>query len=101
MFITDALKNFEMVRLQLEDLIELSANARMLEAENVANGNPVPEWLTVAGKSLRREIKSRLADQKEKMLRDMKARRASLKTTEEKRAELDKMIADLETEVTV
>lgn len=94
----DELKNFDANRMDLEALVELSAFARTIEGEYVALKVAAPEWVTVQAKSLRREITSRLADAKEKSLREKKARLATLKTTEEKRKELADEIAALESE---
>lgn len=92
----DTLKNFDVRRMAKDDLIELSAHARMYIAEFKENGIDVPEWLDVNTKSLRRELASRIADEKDAKLRSLKAQRAGLRTTEEKRAELDRLIAEME-----
>ena len=96
----DLLKNFDANRLDMEQLVELSAEARKMASEYEALKVEVPEWLGIQTKSLRREIASRDADRKERALRDLKARRSTLKTVDEKRTELDKQIADLESQVT-
>jgi hypothetical protein len=95
----ELLKRFDVNRMDIEQLVELSAFGRGFEAEYRTLGLSVPEFVEIQLKSLRREIKSRVADAKESKLRQMKLNRASLRTTEEKRAELDKQIAELESEV--
>jgi hypothetical protein len=95
----DVLMGFSAInRMTMEQMVELSAYARQLEAEFKAVEVKEPENIVAQVKLLRREIKLRVADEKERTLREMKRTRASLRTTEEKRAELDKQIAALESE---
>jgi hypothetical protein len=93
----NALKSFSSTgRLETEDLVELSAFARSIEAEFTALGVDTPEWVRNQTKALRREIKARNADAIAARLRELKARREALKTPDEKRTALDTEIAELE-----
>jgi hypothetical protein len=92
----DRLRNFDVDRLSLEELVELSAIGRFLTDEFEKTGVEVPEWLSINLKSLRREIKTKIADQVEKTLRDKRTRLASLMPTEERRKKLAEEIAELE-----
>jgi hypothetical protein len=94
-----SLRNFDANRMDIDDLVEMAAYGRMIQAECTAQGVREPEWLEPSLKSVRREIASREADRKEKTLRELKARRASLLTPEEKRGQLDQQIAALEKEL--
>ena len=90
------LKNFDKSRASLDEMVELSAQARIIEAEFGATGTDLPGWFEPAVSSLRREIKSRNHDALAAKLRDMVSRRASLSTVDEKRAQLDRDIAKLQ-----
>ena len=90
------LKNFNKNSASLDEMVELSAQARAVEAEFGVQGVDLPGWFDATVSSLRREIKSKLQDAKAAKLRELKARRASLATVDEKRTQLDKEIADLE-----
>lgn len=90
------LKNFTASRMDLEELVDLSAKARTLEAEFGTLGVELPEWVGVQIKSLRREIKSRNAESLAAKLTSLKARRAAIATPDEKRTKLDAEIAELE-----
>ena len=94
----DALKNFDLPadRLDVADLIGLSAFARIATDEYAKHGLTVPEWVTDKQNLVAREISTRSADAKAARLKDLKARRAALKTAEEKRVDLDAEIAKLE-----
>jgi hypothetical protein len=92
----EKLKNFDVERMSVEELVGLSAVGRIVRSEFEANGVEVPDWLDVNCKTIRREIKSRQADALEKSLREKKARLAALMPTEEKRATLKAEIEALE-----
>ena len=90
------LKNFNSDGKDLDELVELAAEGRAFRAEYEALQLEVPEWLDNSLKAVRRDIRDRVADSKAARLKELKARRAQLKTTEEKRSELDKEIEKLE-----
>lgn len=93
------LKNFTASRMDLEELVELSAKARILEAEFGSLKVDIPDWIGVQIKSLRREIKMRHAESLAAKLASLKSRRAAIATPDEKRARLDEEIVELEKQV--
>lgn len=92
----DELKNLDAKRASLEELVEISAQARIVQAEFIILGVEAPEWIGLSVASLLREITLRTADAREAKLRNLKSQRAALATTQEKRDLLDKEIAALE-----
>lgn len=92
----EKLKNLDVERIDLDEAVELSAIGRVVKDEYEKNGAEAPTWIDDRLREVRREIRARQADMIDKRLREAKARRASLKTTEEKRADLDREIAELE-----
>ncbi len=93
------LKNVEVRRPDLPELVELSAYARSLMTEFEALGIETPEWLTINSASIRREIKTRNQDRLAEKLRSAKSRLETLKTPDEKRAGLQNEIDKLEKEL--
>jgi hypothetical protein len=91
----DKLKSYDIDRASVDELIALAALAAAMIAEYQTNQLGAPEWVTTRLKSIRREIKTRVQDQLEAKLAEAKARRESLRTTEEKRTVLDAEIAAL------
>lgn len=81
------LKNYDAERLQLEDLIHLDATAKVTLASYADNGVDVPEWLSNTANRLKVDIRQRNRNVLEKRLSEVRARRAALATTEEKRAQ--------------
>ena len=90
------LKNFNKTTASLDEMVELSAQVRIVEAEFGLQGVDLPGWFEASASSLRREIKSKLQDARAAKLRELKARRASLATVDEKRTQLEKEIKELE-----
>jgi len=82
------LKNFDVDRMDIEQLVELSAVGRVIVDEFDKTGAETPEWLTTNLKSLRREIRARQADALEALLREKQSRLESLKPAEQRRADL-------------
>jgi hypothetical protein len=78
-------------------MVELSTFGRAYESEFMQLGLDAPTWVTDNNKTLRREITNRKREQMEARLKDLKARKASLRTVDEKRIETDKEIENLET----
>jgi len=91
----EKLKSFSPTKYSLEELVDLSASAKMLAAEYIAVGIDVPDWLIEATKRLASAIKGRVRDELERKLASAQARRASLKTADERRKETDEEIAAL------
>ena len=84
----DKLKNFDCEKGDVDEMIELSAFARGMQQEYVALSIDPPEWLEVKHKEVVREVNSRLADLREKRIREIDRALAALKTAEEKRTDL-------------
>lgn len=81
------LKTYESDKLVMEDLMQLDATATGLTAAYERNGVDAPEWLSSTAKRLKVDIRQRNRDVLEKRLSEVRARRAALATTEEKRAQ--------------
>jgi hypothetical protein len=88
-------KNFNIDNADLDELVELAAFGRQFRAEHEALNVPVPEFVDDQIRNLRREIDSRLADNRAKRVRELKAQRDSLKTAAERREAIDKELAAL------
>lgn len=93
------IKAFSAVGAEVDELIELSAMARMYRAEYDLVGAEAPEWLDTAQRAILKEIKSRLGESLENRLREAKARRTALLTVDEKRNALDREIEALESKL--
>lgn len=91
----DKLKNLDVQRPDLEELIYLSAMAKSLRTEYEAEQVEVPEWLDNSARTIKNEIRSRQADAVDKRRREIRSRLDALKTPSEKRAELEKELASL------
>lgn len=83
------LKNFDAKRATLEELVTASAAGRTYLGEFVELSVDAPEWLEIAVKSIRREIKAKNADRIAAKIRDAEARLETLKTPGEKRTALE------------
>lgn len=93
----DKLRNFDAERnTDVDEMVALSAFARGLAAEYTTLALDAPEWLETQQKAVANEINSRLADMRAKRIREVRARLATLKTAEEKRAELNAELERLE-----
>lgn len=84
----ERLKNFDSERANPDEMVELHAFARAMISEYAALQLEAPEWLEEKQLEVKRELDNRLADMKAKRIREIKAKLATLKTAEEKRAEL-------------
>ena len=92
-------KSFSADRMDVDELIALSAFGKAFKAEYVALGLEVPEYVDVQLKSLRREIKARVADKLEAERKRIQAQLEGLKTTQERKAELRKQLEAVETQL--
>lgn len=95
----ERLKNFDVERADVEELVALSAFARQLTEEYKLQLIASPEWLEIRTAELKREIGTRQADIRAKRVREIKAKLNGLKTAEEKRTELAAELAALESVV--
>lgn len=91
----DKVKAFDENRASLEEMVELSAMARLLESEFKETGAEAPEYLSAQAKSIRRAINSRTRDLIEKQISEAESRLESLKTAEQKRQDLAAQISAL------
>ena len=92
----EAYRNFNKERMDLDELVELAAFGRMLRQEYEAQKVDEPDFVGTQLTALRREIQSRLDDQREKRRRQIKSQLQGLKTTAERRAELEEELKNLE-----
>lgn len=92
----ERLKNLDVERLDVDDLVALSAFGRQLTEEYKTLQIAAPEWLETRTAELKREIGTRTADIRAKRIREIKSRLAALKTTEEKKTDLAAELAALE-----
>lgn len=92
----EQLQNFDADRLSVDEMIVLASHGKMYQAEFESQMVPVPEWLPMAVKSLRRSIRARHQDMLEALLKEKRSRREALTPAEERRSKLDTEIADLE-----
>jgi hypothetical protein len=89
-------KSFTLARMDLDELVALAAYGRTLRTEYEAQKVEEPEFVDINLKSLRREIASRQADKVDVRRRQLKTKLDSLKTPAEKKAELEKELAELD-----
>jgi len=92
----ERLKNLDLERLDVDEMVAMLAFAKSLAAEYQAQQAPAPEWVDTRAKELKREINTRLADMKEKRKKEIKAKLQSLKSAQERREELTKELEQLE-----
>ena len=91
----EKLKSFSSTKYSLDELLVLSAFQRSVRVEYESTGIDVPDWLEQSGRAISAAIKERVRDELERKLASAKARRASLKTADERRKEADEEIAAL------
>lgn len=89
-------KAFNANKAEIEEIVSLSAFGRSLTAEYVALGVEAPSWVDARQSEIKRELSARLADVREKRKREIRAALTTLRTAEEKRADLAKELAQLE-----
>lgn len=82
------LKSFDAERCDLDQLVALSAFAKVLHAEYEARNIQVPEWLDDSRRALAREIEGRRRDALELRLKEVRAGQSGLLTAAEKREKL-------------
>jgi hypothetical protein len=92
----DQFKSYTKDRLDVEQLVTLSAFGKALKAEFEAQRVEVPEYVTDQLKSIGREIQARVADGREALRKKLRAQLDTLKTTSERREDLQKQLAALE-----
>jgi len=89
-------KSFDLPRLQLEDLIALEAFGHGLRESYERNQIDEPPYVNTQLVALKREIRNRNADRLASRKAEIQRSLAALKTPAEKKAELRKLLADIE-----
>lgn len=89
------INRLELKNATLEDLISLVASAKNIIATCAELKLEVPKGLENKQREAVREINERARVERQAALQKLEARRAALSTAEEKRANLDKEIAEL------
>lgn len=87
------LKALNTERLDLDEAVELKAQAHGMLAVYQAYQVPVPGWLTHANIALDEEIKRRQRDALKARERELTSKLAGLRTREEQRADLEAELA--------
>jgi hypothetical protein len=95
MYNLEQLKNLDLQRPDVEELVCLSSMATSLHFEFEKLNLDVPEWLDTRSRELKREIRARHQDQLDKRVREIRSRLDALKTPTEKRAELERELEKL------
>lgn len=93
----EKLKNLNVDRLiDTDEAVAMHATGKALLGTYAEFGMEAPGWLTANLAALTREIRARNAENVAKKLADLKARRSSLRTAAEQRADIEAEIARLE-----
>jgi hypothetical protein len=92
----DRLKNFDAETLSLNEMVELSAVARILADEYDKTGADAPDWLPISTKTLRRSIRAKTQDALEQTLSKKKSLLEASLPAEDRRKKLAEEIAELE-----
>jgi ribosome-associated translation inhibitor RaiA len=91
-----AFKTFTADRLDLDELVSLSAYGKALRAEYEAHQVEVPDYVSTQLNALSREIKGRVSDQLESRRKHIKTQLEGLKTPAERRTELQAELQKLD-----
>lgn len=89
----DQLKNQDLQRPNLEELVFMSTIATAMHAEFERLAVDVPAWLDDRTREIKREIRSRAQDAIDRRVSEIKSRLDALKTPTEKRQELQDELA--------
>jgi hypothetical protein len=90
------LRGLDIERTDLDEMVALSAFGRDMKAEYERLIIPIPEWLEDRLVELDRETRLRRTDALEKKLKELRARKETLKTAEQKRQDVDTEMAKIE-----
>lgn len=91
-----AIKNFDPERVDVDEMIAISADARLLTAEYTFLNVKAPEWLDEKSAEIKRAVGNAFAAIKARRARELKARIATTLTAAEKRELYQKELAELE-----
>lgn len=97
--ILDRLKNVNLERSDLDEIVELLAFGNMMFNGYGSVALEAPDWLKEAVDTLRKEAASRTRDNKLAALKQARLRMEKLKTADQKREETAAEIKRLETEL--
>lgn len=89
------LRQLNLQRAETDELVAILAFGRQMVSTFGSFSIPAPEWLTDNITALEREVRSRHQDMLENRLREIRSRRETLRTAEEKRAAIDREEAEL------
>ena len=81
---------------RVEELILMRSELQVIDVGYQELKLPTPEWVIDKLTAVNREIALRVQGELERRLKAAKARRAALRTADEKRRDLDSEIAELE-----
>jgi len=90
-------RTFNKDRMDLDELVALAAFGRSLREEYAAQKVDEPDFVNIQLKTINREIQDRVSDLRETRKKQIKAKLQNLKTPQERRAELEAELAELET----
>lgn len=93
--VIEAMRKVTAKACNMDELVFLSASARIAAAEYEILGAKVPEWLEDQVRLLRAEVAVRIADEKALRIRQLRGQLDSLKTAQEKRAAIEAELAAL------
>lgn len=96
MSLQERIKSINLDRLDVDDMIELLSVAESTVKTYESTFMPVPEWLSGGIEMLTEDVKRRRKDTLKKAIEDKKLRLDSLRTTEQKRADLRRQLASME-----
>lgn len=92
-------KTFTADRMEVDELVALYAFGQSLKTGFEELNLEVPEYVELQVKTLKREIRGRMADKLEAEKRRIKAQLDGLKTTAERKTELRKQLESVETQL--
>lgn len=93
------LRNLDVLRLDLDDMVELEMQATALSVTYERHRLDTPEWLIDAQRSLQRALRQKRDDLLALRLQEAKQRLQKLRTPEERRGALEEEIAQLEAQL--
>lgn len=91
----DTFKSFTVDGLGLDELVALHAFGTQLRTHYAGLNLEEPDYIDPQLKALQREINVRNADKREARIREIKSRLETLKSPDQKRADLEKELASL------
>lgn len=93
------LRNLDVLRLDLDEMVELEMHAAALAVMYERHRLDTPEWLSDAQRTLQRALRQKRDDLLALRLQEAKQRLQKLRTPEERRGALEEEIAELEAQL--